>query len=90
MTTWETVTELSFRRAKSYLKDGLEIDFGTDAQGWREPREFRNLRWEGGVYTTDATAPLPTSDAAPQNLNETIQKEIRISLELEKRDNAKK
>jgi len=90
MTTWETVTELSFRRAKSYLKDGKEVQFGTDAQGWREPREFRNLRWVGGVYTADVSAPSAMKDAAPEDLNATIQKAIKKSIELEKRDSVKK
>jgi len=89
MTTWETVTELSFRRAKSYLKDGQEVNFGTDAQGWRDPREFRNLRWEGGMYNTDVTAPVATTDVVPKNLDEVIQKEIKKSVELEKRDKIK-
>lgn len=81
MTTWATVTELSFRRAKSYLKDGKEVDFGADLTGWSEPREFRNLRWEGGVYDAQTVAPVAMTDAAPKDLNETIQKEIKKSLE---------
>ena len=89
MTSWEMATELSFRRVKSYLKDGQEVNFGTDAQGWREPRDFRNLRWEGGVYNTDAAAPVALTDAAPKDLNETIQKEIKKSIELEKREKQK-
>lgn len=89
LTTWETVTELSFRRAKAYLKEGKEVDFGVDRTGWSEPREFRNLRWEGGEYGADAAAPAALTDAAPKDLNETIQKEIKKSIELEKRDKAK-
>ena len=86
LTTWETVTELSIRRAKSYLQDGQEIDFGVDRTGWSAPREFRNLRWEGGVYGAEAIAPVALTDAAPKDLNETIQKEIKKSIELEKAD----
>jgi pimeloyl-ACP methyl ester carboxylesterase len=87
---WDTVTELSFRRAKSYLKDGKEVDFGANAQGWSTPREFRNLRWEGGVYNSDVSAPAAMKDAAPEDLNATIQQEIKKSIELEKRDSLKK
>jgi regulation of enolase protein 1 (concanavalin A-like superfamily) len=86
LTTWETVTELSIRRAKSYLQDGQEIDFGVDRTGWSAPREFRNLRWEGGVYGAETIAPVALTDAAPKDLNETIQKEIKKSIELEKAD----
>ncbi len=86
MTSWETVTELSFRRSKSYLKDGKEVEFGVDRTGWGEPREFRNLHWEGGVYHTDTAAPAAPGDVAPKNLDEVIQKEIKKSIELEKRE----
>ncbi len=86
MTSWDTITELSFRRVKSYLKDGQEVNFGADAQGWKAPRDFRNLRWEGGVYNTDAAAPVAATDIVPKNLDETIQKEIKKSVELEKRE----
>ena len=75
MSSWDTVTEFSFRRAKSYLQDGQEVEFGTDSQGWRAPREFRNLCWEGG--SANSLPELPAmSDTAPKNLDETIQKEI--------------
>jgi hypothetical protein len=90
MTDWEMVTELSFRRSKSYLKDGKEVDFGANAQGWSTPREFRNLRWEGGVYNSDVSAPAAMKDSAPEDLNATIQQEIKKSIELEKRDSLKK
>jgi hypothetical protein len=81
LTTWETVTELSIRRSKAYLKDGEEVNFGIDTKAWNAPREFRNLRWEGGVYGTQAIAPVTLTDAAPKDLNETIQKEIKKSIE---------
>ena len=88
MSSWDTVTEFSFRRAKSYLQDGQEVEFGTDSQGWRAPREFRNLCWEGG--SANSLPELPAmSDTAPKNLDETIQKEIKKSIELESRDKAK-
>ena len=89
MTTWETVTELSFRRAKSYFQDGKEVEFGVDRTGWREPREFRNLRWEGGVDNADVAAPASMKDVAPKNLDETIQNDIKKSIDLEKRDKTK-
>jgi hypothetical protein len=52
MTTWDTVTELSFRSRGTFLQDGKEVKFGEASPGWSEPREFRNLRWEGGVENT--------------------------------------
>jgi pimeloyl-ACP methyl ester carboxylesterase len=33
MAGWDTVTELSFRRAKTYFKNDKEVAFGTDVQG---------------------------------------------------------
>ena len=87
LTSWDTVTELSFKRTKSYLKDGNEVEFG-GSDGWPAPREFRNLRWEGGVDNENAaTAPAGT-DVVPANLDETIQKEIKKSTDLEKREKA--
>ena len=87
LTSWETITELSFKRTKSFLKDGNEVEFG-GATGWPAPREFRNLRWEGGAEFGTATAPAAMKDAVPQNLDETIQREIKKSTDLEKRDKA--
>jgi hypothetical protein len=81
MTSWETVTELSFRREGTIWQDGKEVLFGRGSPGWNEPREFRNLRWEGGADKAEATAPAALENAVPKNLEETIQKEIKKSLE---------
>ena len=86
LTSWSTVTEFSINRAAGILKDGVETKVGT---GWNAPREFRNLRWEGGVYKADATAPVSMTDAAPANLNDTIQAEIKKSVDQEARDRKK-
>ncbi len=85
--SWETVTELSFSWAPSYLKDGQEVSFGPEnvqRRGWPGSREFRNLHWEGGVAGTEANAPTNLSDTAPTNLNETIQQAIKKSIDTEK------
>lgn len=87
MTTWETVTELSLRRTGTFIQDGQEVKFGDKSPGWNAPREFRNLRWEGGAEQADAAAPAAV--VAPKDLDETIQKEIRKSIEQEKRDREK-
>ena len=82
LSSWENVTELNFHWAPSYFKNGQEIKVGPEniqKCGWTEPREFRNLRWEGGQYTTRASA-ADGKDAKPRNLEETIQKEIKKSL----------
>lgn len=78
MTSWETVTELGFGRPATCLVDGKEVEFG---KGWDVPIELRNMRWEGGVDQVDVTAPAATTDAAPKNLEETIQKEIKKSFD---------
>lgn len=78
MTSWETVTELSISRPPTCIVDGKEVEFG---KGWDVPIELRNMRWEGGVDRTDVTAPAASTDAAPKNLDETIQKEIKKSFD---------
>ena len=88
LTSWDTVTELSFGWAPSYLQDGQEVNFGPENEqksGWPEPREFRNLRWEGGDYHAPVAAPAVGSDAVPQNLEETIQNEIKKSIDQERK-----
>ena len=84
--SWQTITEFSLRRSATYLENGQEVKLGNGGQGWNEPREFRNLRWEGGEESGAAAAPASTADAAPKNLDETIQKEIQKSIELEKQE----
>jgi hypothetical protein len=84
LASWETVTELGFGWSPTYFKDGQEVKFGSDnmqQNGWREPREFRNLRWEGGANTAEAVAPVSRTDVKPAELDATIQKEIKKSLE---------
>jgi hypothetical protein len=49
--------------------------------GWHAPREFRNLRWEGGEYRADAVAPGSKTDVKPAELDATIQQEIKKSLD---------
>ena len=80
--SWDTATELSFGWAQSYMKDGQEVKFGSEnmqQNGWREPREFRNLRWEGGEDAA-TVAPSATTAPAPAELDATIQTEIKKSL----------
>lgn len=75
------MTSISFSRPDTCLVDGKEVEFG---KGWDQPIELRNMRWEGGVNQVDVTAPAAATDGAPKNLDETIQKEIKKSLENEK------
>ena len=84
LTSWGTVTELSFGWSPTCFKDGQEVKFGSgnmQQNGWREPREFRNLRWEGGANTAGPVAPVSGTLTVPAELNATIQKEIKKSLE---------
>ncbi len=48
--------------------------------GWREPREFRNLRWEGGTDAAASAGPASTAAPAPGELEATIPSEINKSL----------
>lgn len=82
LTSWATATELSFGWAPTYLQDGQEVKFGPENQqrtGWHEPREFRNLRWEGGADAAAAVLPGSAAPAAGE-LDATIQLEIKKSL----------
>lgn len=81
--SWDTATELSFGWAPTYLQDGQEVPFGeknSQRNGWREPREFRNLRWEGGSDATPSAGPASTAAPPPAELDATIQSEIKKSL----------
>lgn len=81
--SWDTATELSFGWAPTYLQDGQEEPFGeknSQRNGWREPREFRNLRWEGGGDATPSAGPASTAAPPPAELDATIQSEIKKSL----------
>jgi len=82
LTTWDTVTELSFRRQGTYYRDGTAVEFGAGSPGWNAPRQFRNLRWEGGM---DTAAPdrkdHAARDAVPADLDGRIDNAIKKSLE---------
>lgn len=83
LTSWETATELSFGWAPTYLQDGKEVRFGLEnsqRNGWREPREFRHLRWQGGADAATSAAPASTAAPATAELDATIQAEIKKSL----------
>ncbi len=82
LTSWATATELNFGWAPTYIQDGQEVPFGPEnsqRNGWHEPREFRNLRWEGGSDAAASVAPAPAAPA-PGELDATIQSEIKNSL----------
>ena len=89
MAAWDTVTELSLRRQGTFYQDGKEVKFGESSPGWNEPREFRNLRWEGGAEPAGATGAAAAADAVPQNVDAIIQKEIGKSVDLENRERSK-
>ena len=81
--SWDPATELSFGWAQSYVQDGQEVKFGSEnmqQNGWREPREFRNLRWEGGAEAAAAVVPGSAAAPAPAELDATTQAEIKKSL----------
>jgi hypothetical protein len=65
MTSWDTVAELSFRGQGTFYQGGKEVKFGEGSPGWNEPREFRNLRWEGGVENTAAEVRIGLAEGRP-------------------------
>ena len=50
--SWERVTELGIRGRVAVVRDGKRVELPEHASKyrWPEPREFKNLRWEGGKY----------------------------------------
>ena len=50
--TWERVTELGIRGRIAVEINGERVELPETASKyrWPEPREFKNLRWEGGKY----------------------------------------
>jgi hypothetical protein len=50
--SWERVTELGIRGRVAVVRDGkrVELPERSSKYRWPEPREFKNLRWEGGKY----------------------------------------
>ena len=52
-------------------------------KAWKGPREIRNLRWEGGEYSTQVTTDAALS---PDDLQKNFNDAIKKSLEQEKAD----
>lgn len=78
---WQSVTEFSVGASgtSGRAKDKLQVPNST----WQGPRAIRNLRWEGGAYTTQKTpAAALSADELQKNFNDAIKK----SLEQEKVD----
>lgn len=82
LTSWEWITELGLRSRGTVFQNGKEIQFGQNTT-WPSPREFRNIRWEGGVYATASdTGGTLTEEEHHKGFNDAIQK----SLDQEKLD----
>lgn len=78
---WQTVTEFSISPSGEVMKDGKKVKAGGKA--WKGPREIRNMRWEGGKYTSQRPVESKLSDDEyQQQFNDSINK----SLEQEKID----
>ncbi len=79
---WDTLTEISIT---PNLPAEIKTDEMISSKGWLrglEPR-IRNLRWEGGVYSTNQKAPSPLSEA---ERTKAFNDSIKASLEQEKRE----
>jgi hypothetical protein len=55
LANWQSVTELSISPSGEAVKNGLKVQ--VSGKPWQGPREFRNLRWEGGRRHGTSTAP---------------------------------
>ncbi|MEI6235774.1 MAG: acetylxylan esterase [Planctomycetota bacterium] len=81
LANWQSVTEFSISPKGESVKDGQKVK--VDGKAWKGPREIRNLRWEGGDYSRQATTGATlSSDDFQKNFNDAIKK----SLDQEKLD----
>ena len=81
LANWQTVTEFSISPSGTSVKNGQKVK--VDGKPWQGPREIRNLRWEGGEYSQQATIGTTLSpEVFQKNFNDAIKK----SLEQEKLD----
>ena len=54
---WRTVTEPTFTPVREFAEGRQERPIASNR--WQDPREIRNLRWEGGEYAQDQPPPPP-------------------------------
>jgi len=80
---WRYLTELELCGSAEVIKDGAKVKLG--GLPWREPRQFRNLRWLGGTQTTEKVQ-ADDGPLTPQQLERQIQKAIKESTDEEKRE----
>ncbi|MEN9573224.1 MAG: hypothetical protein RL514_1079 [Verrucomicrobiota bacterium] len=81
LANWQTVTEFSISPSGTTVKDGQKVK--ADGKAWQGPREIRNLRWEGGEYSRQATTGATLS---PEDFQKNFNAAIKKSLEQEKLD----
>jgi hypothetical protein len=76
---WRAVTEFIVSPSGTTVKDGQKQRAG--GRAWVGPREVRNLRWEGGVYASQAP---PGGTVNPDDFKKNFDDAIRKSLDEEK------
>lgn len=81
LANWQTVTELSLGPSGQIVKEGQTVKI--DGKPWQGAREIRNLRWEGGGYSTRQST---ESALSPKEHEHQFNDAIKKSLEQEKRD----
>ena len=81
LANWQTVTEFSISPSGTSVKNGQKVK--VDGKPWQGPREIRNLRWEGGEYSRQATTGATLS---PEEFQKNFNDAIKKSLEQEKLD----
>lgn len=79
LANWNTVTEFSISPSGTVMTDGQKTKLGGNP--WQGAREIRNLRWEGGEYSKQATTNAAVS---PEDLQKNFNDAIKRSLEEEK------
>lgn len=81
LANWQTVTEFSISPKGEIVKDGQVLS--VSGKSWKGQPEIRNLRWEGGEYSSQATTgATPGTEEFGKDFNDAIKK----SLEQEKAD----
>ena len=87
--SWRHITELGVRGRIALTRGGKRIELPKSLTRWTAPRNFRNLRWDGGKYRHDAETSDNPGTMTDDERKKQFQKGIDDSIENEKRDESK-
>lgn len=80
---WKHITELGIRGRMRLKQDDKQVELGGS---WTPPRQFRNLRWEGGSESLSIDTSRQAEILSDEEFKTQFQKGIDDSIELERKD----